>query len=69
MSSLSPGLLVLGLILGAVGGVLAARTVGWIFNRFPKTFSPSIQTAHTPVEHQTPQQNNKITCNTRSKPY
>lgn len=49
MSSLSPGLLVLGLILGTVGGVLAARTVGWIFNRFPKTFSPSIQTAHTPV--------------------
>ena len=41
MSSLSPSLLVVGLLLGAVGGVLAAQTVSWIFNKFPKTFSPT----------------------------
>jgi|CXWL01.1.fsa_nt_gi hypothetical protein len=51
MSSLSPSLLVVGLIGCAVGGVLATRTAKWIFNRFPKTFSP---TAHMPVAQDTP---------------
>ena len=49
MSSLSPSLLVLGLLLDAFGGVLAVRTVRWIFHTFPQTFSPTSPTAHTPV--------------------
>lgn len=61
MSALSPSLLMLGLISGAVGGVLAVRTVTWIFKRFPKTFSPPAPTAHTPVAQDTPHEGDGIT--------
>ncbi|MEQ1844351.1 MAG: hypothetical protein ABL983_02090 [Nitrospira sp.] len=56
MSSFSPSLLVVGLISCTVGGVLAVRATKWIFNRFPKTFSPAVPTAHTPVAQETQQE-------------
>ena len=67
MSSLSPSLLVVGLIGCAVGGVLAVRTVRWIFKTFPKTFRPPSPTATTPVEPQTLPQDHGITCRDLSK--
>lgn len=54
MSPLTPSLLVIGLIGCAVGGVLAARTAKWIFNRFPKTFGPTAPTVRPPVGQDTP---------------
>lgn len=64
MFSLSPGLLVLGLLLGAGGGVLATRTARWIFKKFPKTLSPTAPTAITPDEQQTVPQDSGITSAT-----
>lgn len=67
MSSLSPSLLVVGLIGCAVGGILAARTVRWIFRKLPETFRPSPPTAIIPLKQQNTHHGNGITNHHRSK--
>ena len=67
MSSLTPTLLVVGLISCAVSGVLPVRTVKWIFNTFPNTFSPSTPISYTLVAQDTPQKDNEITRRHGSK--
>ena len=67
MSSRSPSLLVVGLLLSAARGILTARTVKWIFRKFPETFRPSSPTAITPLTQQDTHHGNGITKHNRSK--